>query len=194
LNGVPFLLLSPFFPLLMRTIDIRILVTSGVICLTASSFLAAGLTPNAAGSFFILPQLLMSTGMFLTMAFLSQVVVTSVEDEIVDDASAIFNCARNLGGSVGLALIATMMDRRQALHLARLSESITQSSAPGQTLLMSDGGGQVPIALMSQAFAHQAAVMAFSDIYLILGGLMVLALPLAMMVKPIKHNGPLVMH
>lgn len=194
LNGVPFLLLSPLFPLLMRTVDIRILITSGVMCLIASSFLAAGLTPDSAGSFFIMPQLLMSMGMFLTMAFLSQVVVMSVEDKIVDDASAIFNCARNLGGSVGLALIATMMDRRQSLHLARLSESITQSAAQGQTLLMHDGGGQVPMALMSQAFARQAAVMAFSDIYLILGGLMVLALPLALMVKPIKHHGPLVMH
>jgi hypothetical protein len=59
---------------------------------------------------------------------------------------------------------------------------------------MTDGGGQVPIALLSQAYAHQAAVMAFGDIYFIIGGVMVLALPLALMVKPIKQVGPLVMH
>ena len=48
--------------------------------------------------------------------FLNQAAISSVAREDAGDAAGLFNAARNLGGSVGLALLATLQDQRWEFH------------------------------------------------------------------------------
>ena len=186
LGGVPFIAMLPLFPILVKIIDIRVAVTIAILFQGTSMILEAGLTPGSGGQDFVLPQMLMGAGAFFGYAFLNQAAMTSVDRGIAEDASAIFNCARNLGGSLGLAIIATMFDRRLALHGDRIAESVSHNSARGQEILGWGQAGTRPIAILLHEIQRQASVMAFSDLFLLLGFLIFSMLPFVFLLTPIR--------
>jgi len=76
-----------------------------------------------------------------------------------NEASAIINLMRNIGGSVGVSFATTMVERRTQFHHARLSEHITAATdLAGRTL------GQV-----AQSLQSQASLLSYLDVFLVLG-------------------------
>ena len=43
-------------------------------------------------------------------------------------ASGLMNLARNIGGSVGISIVTTMLDRRQQFHLNRMSSHLSAAN------------------------------------------------------------------
>ena len=95
--------------------------------------------------------------------------------ERVKNASGLFNLMRNLGGAIGLAAINTWFNDRMDLHLQRLHESVTWSRIPATEALAnmatrfqgSDAKAQALKAMMGKV-RLQAAVMSYSDVFLLL--------------------------
>jgi DHA2 family multidrug resistance protein len=132
---------------------------------------------------------------------LNQASMSAVSQSEAGDAAGIYNMARNLGGSVGLALIGTFIDRRDAYHDAVIRESVTANSTIGQDHVATSAAG-----FFAQhgdaAFAHmqalgqlagqiyqQAAVITYSETFYVLGGAMLLCIPLALVLRrsPIRQ-------
>ncbi|KHJ59227.1 DSBA oxidoreductase, partial [Burkholderia glumae] len=61
----------------------------------------------------------------------------AVSREESGDAAGLYNMARNLGGSIGLAIIGTIIDRRTTFHTAALRESLSANSPVGQERIAS---------------------------------------------------------
>ena len=119
--------------------------------------------------------------------------------ERVKNASGLFNLTRNLGGAVGLAALATLLNDRTDLHLARLHESITWSRQPAMEMLnkltqqfSSYGSDAQQMALKQlNAIAHrQGVVMAFADVFLVLTFLFVGLALLSVLIKPPRAGAP----
>ena len=105
--GVPAFLLMPALPLMIRKVDIRIAVGTGMLLMAISCFVSTSLTAESGGAVFTESQLIRGAGMILAMMFLNQATVASVAKEDAGDASGIFNAARNLGGSFALSALAS---------------------------------------------------------------------------------------
>jgi DHA2 family multidrug resistance protein len=120
---------------LVRRIDLRAAIAFGLLLYGISCFMDADLTSESAGPQFVVAQIVRGFAQFFSMLFLNQAATNSVAREFAEDASGLFNAARNLGGSIGLAVIATLQDRRQTLHVTRLSEAVTGNSLAGQAVL-----------------------------------------------------------
>ena len=102
------------------------------------------------------------------------------------DGSAIFTISRNIGGSVGIALVSTIITRRQQFHDFRIGESVTAYSVPLQQRMQNLTGrfttrGFDPITALSQAYAtikgevrKASYVMAVNDAFLLIGICLVL--------------------
>jgi DHA2 family multidrug resistance protein len=103
--------------------------------------------------------------------------------ERIKNASGLFNLTRNLGGAVGLAGINAIVSQRWDLHMARLRGQVTwgRQVAVEQMHGMSEmmqgtlGSDAQMAALKKLAMAvrHQAQVMAFADVFLIMAVLFV---------------------
>src|SRR6202051_3044722 len=50
-------------------------------------------------------------------------------------ASGLMNLARNIGGSVGISIVTTMLDRRQQYHLNRMSSHLSAGSPQVQAMI-----------------------------------------------------------
>lgn len=198
LGGVPTVLLMPFMPRMLEAIDVRVMVFGGMLCFAAACFVNQGLTPDAVGMHFVIGQLLQGCGLALALMALNQAAITSVPRELASDASGLFNAARNLGGSIGLAIISTFQERRMSFHLDALGSAATANSTVAQDYMRGFGAQfSDPLqatAMLARTVQQQALVMAYNDLFWIFGIIVVATLPLVFLLKPLPKGVPLAMH
>nr|WP_234825031.1 MDR family MFS transporter [Cupriavidus necator] len=202
LSGLPAFLLMPVLPRLLGKCDGRWLVIGGLLCFAASCMLDIQLTANSAGHDFTVSQLLRGVGQLLAMMPLNQASMAAVATEEAGDAAGLYNMARNLGGSVGLALLGVLIERRNAYHDAVIRESVTANSAIGQDHMastiagfMAQGADHAHASLqavmqLSREIARQAAVMTFSETFFVLSVALLCCVPLALLLKPARTGAP----
>ncbi|WP_440975376.1 MFS transporter, partial [Pseudoxanthomonas winnipegensis] len=203
LGGVPTVILMPFMPKLLGTVDVRVLVIGGLLCFAAACFINIDLTSYSVGKTFVAGQLLQGCGLALAMMALNQAAISSVPKDLAGDASGLFNAARNLGGSIGLALISTFQERRMTYHTQVLGSSVTANSPLGQdyvqqlTGALHAAGGDAAmqaIGALARMVQLQALVMTYNDLFWIFGVIVVCSIPLAFLLKPLPKGTQLAMH
>jgi DHA2 family multidrug resistance protein len=196
LSGLPAFLLMPVLPKLLYLYDTRLMVVIGLILFCISCLLDITLTTDSVGQDFHVSQVLRGFGQILAMMPLNQASMAAVSADEAGDAAGLYNMARNLGGSIGLALIGVMIDRRESLHEAVIRESLTANSTFGQSYMTEQAAsfqqqaGDSALAQL-QASAHltadmarQASVMTFNECFLLLGISLAVCIPLAFLLKP----------
>jgi DHA2 family multidrug resistance protein len=195
LSGLPAFLMMPILPRLLGKVDPRVMVIGGLICFAVSCLLDIGLTSQSVGHDFYASQLLRGLGQVLSMMPLNQASVAAVSREEIADAAGLFNMARNLGGSVGLALLGVYIDRRNAFHDEILRESITANSPLAQERIAATAAGMVTqhgdtahaqmqaLGQLAGEIQQQAAVITFSETFAVLAVILLLCIPLAFVLR-----------
>jgi DHA2 family multidrug resistance protein len=206
-SGLPQLILFPLMPLIMRVFDARLLVITGTLFFIASCWINVGLTHDVGMDQLILPQLLRAIGQPLFTIPLSQLSTAGLAPRDTADASALSNMMRNLGGSIGIGMLSTMIERREHFHFSMLAEAITVNATRTQERLATLAAGlhahvADPAMAKTQALAELAAqvrqeayVMAYADGFYLVGVSLVLSLgAVAILRKPAKTGGPIEAH
>nr|WP_229224237.1 MDR family MFS transporter [Duganella sp. SG902] len=197
-SGIPSLMLMPLVPLLIRYVDIRVAVAFGLVLLGGSAYMDTSLTAQAAGPEFLYSQLIRGVGTIFAMLYLNQAAIQSVSSEYASDAAGLFNAARNLGGSLALAGIAAVQDRRMWLHNRRLEESLNANGAglhdhlAAQAQVM--GGTEQALRALSGTIEAQALTMTYIDLFWILSVGVMCTLPLVVFLRPLDKDAPLATH
>jgi DHA2 family multidrug resistance protein len=124
-----------------------------------------------------------------------------------NNASAIINMVRNLGGSVGISLATTLIARREQYHQSVLVEHVTSLSSRYDTVVHAlqqayfAYSGSVVDALhraQAQVYAmvqHQAALLSFNDCFWVLAVILAAMAPLALLMhKPPPGAAPALGH
>ncbi|WP_158913130.1 DHA2 family efflux MFS transporter permease subunit [Caulobacter sp. S45] len=201
LSGIPAFVLLPILPILLR-LNLRFLVMSGLLCFAASCFMNACLTVDFSGSDFIWSQLLRGTGQILTTMPLNQASMGAVSREDTADAAGLYNMARNLGGSLGLALLGVFIDRQTATHAQTIGAAVTANSPLAQARLAErtltftarggdQAGGQMhALAQLAATVQQQAVVITYSDCFWVLGIALFAMTPLVLLLRPPPAHGP----
>ena len=120
-----------------------------------------------------------------------------------NNASALVNLARNIGGSVGISLLTTFLARRQQFHQARLVEHITPYNHAythafgGLTNFFSSHGGAgtaQSYQLVYRLVQQQAGMLAYVDCYYVLGIAFLCVIPLIFLMKSITPGKAMMGH
>jgi len=195
ISGIPAFLMMPILPRLMGKVDARVLVIAGLACFGVSCLLDIGLTAQSVGDDFIGSQLLRGVGQVMAMMPLNQASMAAVAKEDAGDAAGLYNMARNLGGSVGLALLGVLIDRRNAFHDAVLRESVSGNSLIGEDYMAASAQAFVArhgdlvhaktqaLGQLAAQIQQQAAVMTFSECFYLMGIALLLCIPLTLLLK-----------
>jgi DHA2 family multidrug resistance protein len=130
-----------------------------------------------------------------------------VPKEKTNMGTGIINLARNIGASVGIATVTTMLDRRTQFHQSRLMEHVNDLSAAYHNML---NGMQVKLVAAGSTAAHasaqahgmiygtiqrQGVMLAFLDNFKMLGLVFFAVIPiLVLMKKPKSRAGGAPVH
>jgi DHA2 family multidrug resistance protein len=201
-SGVPAFLMMPMLPRLLGKVDFRIMVITGLMCFVVSCMLDIHLTALSVGHDFFWSQFIRGAGQMLVFMPLNQASMAAVSREEAGDAAGVYNMARNLGGSIGLAIIGTVIDRRNTFHVAAIRESLTTNSVLGQARLASNAAGWFArtgdmayakmraLGQLAAQIQQQAMVITFSEVFYLLGIALLLCIPLALLLKTPSYGAP----
>jgi len=195
LAGLPAILMMPLLPRLLGRVDYRLMVIGGLLCFYFSCWLDSSLTAQSAAGDFTLSQLLRGVGQMLAMMPLNQASMAAVTREESGDAAGLYNMARNLGGSMGLAVIGTFIDRRNALHVDVIGSTVSANAPLTQERIAGGAAGHLAqvgdyahaqlqaIGEIALQIQQQALVMTYSETFYVLGVALLLCIPLALLIK-----------
>ncbi len=188
-TGLPQLLLIPCVPFLMRHIDTRLLVGVGFFLFAVSAFLNLAITPDYAGDQLFIPNLVRAFGQALVLTPLSSLATGGIERENAGSASAMFNMMRNLGGSIGIAVLETFITKREQFHsniitarVSLLDEATRQRLAALQRHFMSAGASDAntawhdAVVQVGRTIKAQSYMLAYSDAFYLMGAALLLAM------------------
>jgi MFS transporter, DHA2 family, multidrug resistance protein len=105
-----------------------------------------------------------------------------------NDASALINLMRNLGGSVGISIVQTMLARRSQFHQARLVEKMTNDNPIYYFVTHGTGNGHTTVGKIFQAISQQAEMLSFIDIFKVLAIAAICSIPIVLFMKTIDLN------
>lgn len=196
--GVPQLFIIPFTPLLLKHIDPRLMVAIGTAFFAASCLMTSQLTADVSVEYLRLTQLVRAIGQPLIFAPLTNIISMDIPPgKDSGSGSSLFNVMRNLGGSIGIAALATILTNREHFHSNRIGESVSLFSNATQERLVQIAQGLIshgidPITAQRQAYQvidnivrRESFIMAFNDCFLFMSiALMSSSLVLFFIKKP----------
>ena len=195
--GVPQLFVLPLVPFFMRHVDQRWLVGFGLALFAASNLMNADMTHDTALPQLIVPQLVRALGQPFIIVPLSALAAGTIAPAKQPEASAIFNIMRNLGGSVGIALLSTFTTFREHYHFSRIADRITQNAPMTEERIRHAAGALgdpaanasrlQAIELIRDTVRREAFVMAYADCFIAIGVALALSI-LALLLMP-KSRG-----
>jgi DHA2 family multidrug resistance protein len=189
-SGVPQLFMMPVAAVLAKRCDARLLISLGLGLFATSCLMNGQMTHWTAHDQLRITQLIRALGMPLVIVPLTTLATRGIPTDRSGSASALFNMLRNLGGSVGIALLATQIDTREKLHSVRLGESISMFESETITRLglltthfVSSGADQVTagkraLQTLDLTVRREAFVLSFGDSFTLLGVILIASIPL----------------
>jgi DHA2 family multidrug resistance protein len=173
--------------------DPRVLLVFGASILLGALFWLTKLSPLTGESDLTTPLMIRSFGTVFMFLPLNMATLSPLPREDVSKGSGFFSLTRQLGGSIGVALLATLLADRQAFHRAVLVEKVT-ANAP-YTLdrvrmytgfMLSKGfdlkdAHDKAVALLDGSVNLQALVLSFGDTFWATGAIIFLTLPLVLL-------------
>lgn len=121
---------------LMGKIDGRILITFGLFLLAWSSWTLGNINTQVAWTSIAWPVILNGAGISLLFVPLSVLATSTLKVEELGAATGLYNLMRNIGGSVGISMVTTMLARQSQAHQAVLTAHITPYDPETQQTLL----------------------------------------------------------
>jgi len=161
-----------------------------------------GITGDISYGYAAMARIYLAVGLPLLFLPVTTASYEGLPQEKTNQASALINVARNLGGSMGVALTQTVLARRQQFHQSRLVEHIAPSDLGYQQTIdamtrffeaqgsnPSDAAGQA-LAWIGHTLQQQVDLLAYVDAFWTLAVIGVVMIPIALTLKNIDLNAP----
>jgi MFS transporter, DHA2 family, multidrug resistance protein len=205
-RGLGALIAMPLAGRLVGKIQGRYLVAGGFLSFGAASYVLAQLSLNLTPWILFWPLFFSGIAMGFMFVPLNTVALGALKPEQIGNASGIFNLMRNVGGSVGISLVTTLVARLAQSHQSTLVANLTpydamyQSSLQTMTTALAARGDTLVVAQqqavgsMYHGLLTQANLLAYLDNFRFFALLCMVCLAGALLMKNVKASRPVAAH
>ena len=200
-GGFIVVLMLPLVGQLLTRFDARWLVICGVVIVASSLFHMATFNLDIDFHTAMMARIYQSAGMAFLFVPINVMAFYFIPKEKFNNATGIINLARNIGGSFGIANVVTLLARRQQFHQGILVSHMTPFDSAYQAII--NGSARVLFVAGSNstdalAQAHgmaygflqrQATMLAFGDVFWIMGLMFLILVPLMFLMKKSRSRG-----
>jgi MFS transporter, DHA2 family, multidrug resistance protein len=205
-GGFSLMLMMPLVGFMLSRFDARKLMMGGLLVLSFSLFHMTNFTLGVDFRTMVFARLIQTAGLAFLFVPINTAAYAFLPKDKNNAASGLMNLARNVGGSVGISIVTTMLDRRQQFHLSRMSSHISAASPQVQSMLQGtsqalQSRGFSPSEAMQKAYAmlqgnffRQASMLAYIDNFWLLGVAILVMVPLVFLMKRPPTGGEVAVH
>ncbi|HEX3659313.1 MAG TPA: DHA2 family efflux MFS transporter permease subunit [Pirellulales bacterium] len=193
-GGFAVMMLMPIIGLLLKKFQPRTLIAIGLLVEAYALFRMSGLNADVSFSDVMWCRVIQASGIAFLFVPVSTAAYIGLPPGKNNNASALVNLSRNLGGSVGISLVQTVLARRSQFHQTRMVEMLTpydwqyqqalrdiQQVIGGSTSM--SGGARAGLSMLYEMVAHQVTMLAYIDIFYLLACASLLMVPLTLLLR-----------
>ncbi|SPE63309.1 Drug resistance transporter, EmrB/QacA subfamily [Verrucomicrobia bacterium] len=162
-RGLGALLMTPLVGFLTSRMDARRLIALGFMIAGVSIYMFSNLTLDVGVPNIALANFLQGLGMSMIFVPLSTISSGALPVEQIGSGTGIYNLMRNLGGSIGISMVTTLLVRRAQAHQVTLAAHLTPYDHTYVTGLHTFQGALVSHSGSVQA-GHQALGLTYSTL------------------------------
>lgn len=176
-----------------KVVSNRILIVAGFAVLAFASFLLGQIDLTVPIEHLVWLSVINGVAISLIFVPLTTSTMGTLRQEEIGNASGIFNLMRNLGGSLGIAGVTTLIARGEQFHHNLLSHNISPLNPAYQqqlAQLKAALAGKVGAAaqhkaeaILARTLEQQASVLAYIDNFRLVALICVLSIPLVLFLK-----------
>ncbi len=190
--------MMPVVGRLYNKVPPRLFVALGVVCFCTSAYMMSHYTLDTDPRGIIAALAVQGVGFSCLWVPLTTVALSSIPRHKLADATGSNSLLRQIGGSVGLALFATLLTRAQDGARSGLVAHIDPGRPEVQARLAmmqrsmaggAEAGRQMALRAVDFVVSRQAAVLAFEKMFLLAGILFLVVMPLLMFLKVPQQAG-----
>ena len=184
--------------LLVRFIDGRILMAFGFSLLAYSIWMLSRIDLQIGMASVVLPNIINGSAMGFIFVPLTTMSLSRLRKQEIGNASGIYNLMRNIGGSIGIATVTTLLVRGSQAHQNYLAANVTAGRnlsdsliAGLQQALIVKGTDPVTAHLKALTFIYrglqqQALLLSYADNFRLMAGIALLSIPLVLLFKRVS--------
>jgi len=200
-GGFATMLMMPVVGALSGKIDARWMITFGLAWTGLAMFHMSGFDAGIDYATVAWARVYQSLGLALLFIPINTAAYQGVQAAKNANASALINMMRNIGGSVGIALVTTFLARREQYHQNMLVEHVTPYSTQTSRMLQHlqqvyhgahAGAADALHHAQAQLYAivqTQAAVLSYIDAFWVMGAVLLAIMPLVLLLRKPPRGG-----
>jgi DHA2 family multidrug resistance protein len=204
--GLMMMCMMPVVGILVGKVDPRKLIGYGFVMLTLSLITMHTLNLGVSYGYLVFVRCFQASGLAFLFIPINTIAYIGVKQSENNDVSGLTNLARNIGGSVGTAFVATMLTRRTANHETHMVRNLTSGNQSFMNRVaklkgmfgghtsgnpMTGAGSHTAQAYLYNELHRQASMLAYLDIIQYMAVFCACMLPLLFFIpRPPKHASP----
>jgi MFS transporter, DHA2 family, multidrug resistance protein len=204
--GLMMMCMMPIVGILVGKVDPRKLIAYGFVMLTLSLITMHTLNLGVSYGYLVFVRCFQASGLAFLFIPINTISYIGVKQSENNDVSGLTNLARNIGGSVGTAFVATMLTRRTANHETHMVRNLTSGNQSFMNRVaklkgmfgghtsgnpMTGTGSHTAQAYLYNELHRQAGMLAYLDIIQYMAVFCACMLPLLFFIpRPPKHASP----
>jgi DHA2 family multidrug resistance protein len=199
-RGVAAFITTSLVGRLIGKVPFRTMLVFGFSMLALSSFMLSDINLQVSQINVIWPSVINGIAISFIFVPLTTITMSQLGQQQIGNASGLYNLTRNLGGSIGIAFVTTMLARGAQVHQALMVSHLTPFDPPFvQQLATAKQALSLhtdPATATTQAYAalygvldQESHLWAFVDNFYLFGLLALAGLPMLLLLKKVKRPG-----
>jgi DHA2 family multidrug resistance protein len=179
---------------LVGKVDFRLLLAAGFSITAFSLWQMSHYTLVLSPSNIVWPGVIQGIGLGLVFVPLSAATFATLTPEMRAEGTAIYSLIRNIGSSIGIALVQTLLVRNTQIAHASLVEKVSNVSPAYQDALVASTynlATQNGLTAINGEITRQASMIAYVNDYWLMLILTLMVIPLLLLIRPPKKNVPM---
>ncbi|OGL47494.1 MAG: EmrB/QacA family drug resistance transporter [Candidatus Schekmanbacteria bacterium RBG_13_48_7] len=180
-GGFASMFVMPIVGKLVQKTNPKWVLIFGILLGSFSSYLMSLFTLDSEFWTLVWPRVVLGAAMGCTFIPLTTMTLSDIPKEKMAQATSIYNFLRNIGGSVGVAVVTTTLSQRAQFHQSRLVDHLTPFNTSymiaktkiAQMLSFKGIYGLNPDGYIYGQLQRQSHMMAFNDVFVMLSVMMI---------------------
>lgn len=194
-RSLTMVLIMPIAGLLYNRLGVSVMLPLGLLLSSIAGLQMARFTLDTGPWQILLPQVIQGTGFAFMFVSLSTAALATIPRPRMQSATGLYNLVRQLGGSLGTAIVVTVLDHK----LTTASANLVRYASPANPLfvqwwqtiqrgLVARGSdpataSRQALLILSGLIGQQAAVVAFDYAFAVIGLVFFASLPLVVLIR-----------
>jgi len=185
---------------LVKKIDGRILIAFGFAIFGYSTFLLSHINLGISMTSVAVPNLINGFSGGFIFVPMTTLTMSRLRRSEIGNAAGVYNLMRNIGGSIGIASVTTMLVRGSQSHQNYLATHLTAGSSAATSALLglqakfaASGlddydANRKALGMIYRSLQQQASLLAYADNFRLLGSIALLCVPLVLLFRNAKNH------